>query len=75
MSQTFNIPVASGVKLSEARETHNDALLTLQSNFSGTEEPAAPVRGQLWHDETAKMLKVRNYANTAWLDVISTDGP
>ena len=42
---------------------------TLQSAFSGTIAPANPVPGQFWFNTTANVLKLRNEAGTAWLDV------
>ena len=73
MSQDFNIPVASDAPMGEAREAHNDALLALRTSFDGPVEPSSPERGMIWHDSAAKKLKVRNWANTTWLDLISTD--
>ena len=42
---------------------------TLRSSFSGSSAPASPVPGQWWFDTTNNILKLRNEADTAWLDV------
>ncbi|MGC9308895.1 MAG: hypothetical protein ACP5FL_08995, partial [Thermoplasmatota archaeon] len=43
--------------------------LALQSNFSGGSSPASPVALQFWADTTANILKIRNEANSAWLNL------
>lgn len=46
-----------------------DRTNTLRANFTGTAEPSSPVANMLWADTTTGMLRVRNSANSAWLDV------
>ncbi len=41
----------------------------LRTCFSGASAPANPVAGMLWLDTTNHILKVRNEANNAWLNV------
>ena len=41
----------------------------LKSSFSGTSAPSNPVAGMLWYDTTNNLLKLRNAANNAWLEV------
>ena len=41
----------------------------LKSSFSGTSAPSNPVAGMLWYDTTSNLLKLRNAANNAWLEV------
>lgn len=68
MSQTFPIPIASSTPLASSRADINNALLALQSSFSGTGAPSSPVAFQWWADTTSNWMKQRNAANTAWLD-------
>ena len=41
----------------------------LKSNFSGTSAPSNPVAGMLWYDTKNYLLKLRNWANNAWLEI------
>ena len=41
----------------------------LKSSFSGTSVPSNPVAGMLWYDTTNNLLKLRNAANNAWLEI------
>ena len=41
----------------------------LKSCFSGTSAPSNPVAGMLWYDTTNNLLKLRNAANNAWLEI------
>jgi hypothetical protein len=41
----------------------------LKTNFSGASAPANPSAHQWWADTTNNILKYRNAANTAWLDI------
>lgn len=47
----------------------NQAIDTLATHFSGPSAPASPVAYQFWADTTAGILKQRNAANNAWIDV------
>lgn len=51
------------------RSDLNDALLAVRSTNSGTTAPTPTVAGMLWYDTTNNILKRRNTANTAWVDV------
>jgi hypothetical protein len=51
------------------RAAVNAALQALVSNNSGATEPAVKFPYMLWPDTTADMLKMRNAANTAWIDM------
>jgi len=42
---------------------------SLRTAFSGATAPASPVSGQFWYDTTNHILKIRNEANTAWLEI------
>jgi len=41
----------------------------LQSSFFGGAAPSNPVAGKWWVDTSANLLKLRNEANNAWLDI------
>jgi hypothetical protein len=45
----------------------------LKSLFSGISAPSNNVAGQPWFDETNKILKIRNQANSGWLGVMYGD--
>jgi len=49
----------------------------LKSSFSGSSAPANPVPGMFWVDTTNHILKMRNEANDAWLNVwdLANDKP
>ena len=51
------------------RSDLNDALLAVRSTNSGTTAPSPTVAGMLWYDATNNILKRRNTANSAWIDV------
>lgn len=53
------------------RAAVNTALAAIQSSSSGTAAPSPTVAGMLWYDTTNSILKRRNTANTAWIDVNS----
>ena len=47
----------------------NSALQALASNSLGTSAPSTTYAGQWWYDSSAAILKLRNSANSAWIDV------
>ena len=51
------------------RAAVNNALSAIQSSSSGAAAPSPTVAGMLWYDTTNSILKRRNTANTAWIDV------
>ena len=53
------------------RSDLNDALLAIRSTNSGATAPTPTVAGMLWYDTATSILKRRNTANTAWIDVNS----
>lgn len=66
MSQhDFDIANQSG---SAFRADLNNALLALASASSGASAPATTYAYQIWADTTNSVLKIRNAANTAWID-------
>lgn len=44
---------------------------TLKTSFSGASSPGSPNPGQLWYDTTKKLLKHRDYGDTAWRGVLA----
>lgn len=63
---SWTIPNSGG---STYRAAVNTALAAVQSTSSGTAAPSPTVAGMLWYDTTNSILKRRNTANTAWVDV------
>jgi hypothetical protein len=53
------------------RSDLNSALQALASTSSGDTEPATTYANQLWYDTAENVLKIRNEANSAWLDALS----
>lgn len=66
-----NWPAVSGTSaLNAAVKTDlPDRTESLRTLFSGATAPTSPAAYQLWADTTAKMLKQRNAANSAWVDI------
>src|ERR1700728_1729273 len=60
----------SGLAAVEAINAANDTLNTLAS---GASAPSSPEAGQLWHDTTYNLLKIRSLDNTTWISVGSID--
>lgn len=52
----------------------NDSLAAIASNNSGAVAPSTTYAHQWWADTTANILKRRNSANSAWINLISLDG-
>ena len=52
-----------------ARTDINGALQALASNSLGTSAPSTTYAGQFWFDSTNDILKIRNEADSAWLNV------
>lgn len=68
MSQVSSWSVANGAG-SAVRAAMNTLFAALQSCSSGPAAPSPTVAGMLWFDTTNLILKRRNNANTAWIDV------
>jgi hypothetical protein len=70
MSQTYNdaVPAITRNALEDLTAIRNN-FAALKSCFSGATAPPGPVAGMWWYDTTANMLKIRNEANNAWLNV------
>lgn len=51
----------------------NDALAAIASNNSGASEPSTTYANQWWYDSTNDILKIRNEADTAWINILSLD--
>jgi hypothetical protein len=52
-----------------ARADINSALQALASNSLGTSAPSTTYAGQWWYDSSAAILKLRNSANSSWINV------
>jgi hypothetical protein len=69
MSQSdFNI---QNVSRSLFRSQNNAALQALASQNSGATEPATKYAYQIWADTTSGILKMRNAANNAWINLFT----
>lgn len=62
----YSIANQSGLSF---RTDLNNALAAIVSNNSGAAEPSTMYAYQLWADTTAGVLKIRNAANSAWINV------
>lgn len=72
MSQNdFVIANASGATV---RSDINSALAALASLSSGAAAPGTTYANQWWHDDTNDILKIRDEANTAWINAFSKVG-
>lgn len=54
---------------SSARADINSAIQALASNSLGASAPSTTYAGQFWFDSANDILKIRNEANSAWLNV------
>lgn len=61
-----NIANANGATV---RSDINSALVAMFSNSSGATAPSTTVAYQFWADTTSGLLKMRNAANSAWIDI------
>ena len=55
------------------RADMNNANLAHATNNSGATAPATTVAGMWWFDTAAKVMKLRNATNDAWLDLFSVE--
>jgi len=51
------------------RSDLNNALLALASTNSGATEPSTTYANQQWYDTATNIFKIRNEANSAWIDL------
>ena len=65
----YVIANASGAAV---RQDINNALAAIVSNNSSATEPGTTYAFQFWFDTTNNILKIRNAANSAWIDWITT---
>ena len=56
------------------RSDINSALAAIVSQNSGATEPATTYAYQFWADTTTATLKLRNSANSAWIELMQLDG-
>jgi hypothetical protein len=49
----------------------NNAIDTLNTLSSGASAPSSPEAGQLWHDTTNNILKLRSLDNTTWIPALN----
>jgi microcystin-dependent protein len=54
---------------SNARTDINNALSAIVSNNSGASAPSTTYANMWWYDSSTNKLKIRNEANTAWIEV------
>jgi hypothetical protein len=53
------------------RSDLNDALAALVSTSSGATAPSTTFANQLWYDTANDKLKIRNEANSGWIEIVS----
>ena len=53
------------------RSDLNDALAALVSTSSGATAPTTTFANQLWYDTANDKLKIRNEANSGWIEIVS----
>jgi hypothetical protein len=51
-----------------------DALQALAGNSSGNTEPSVKYAYQWWADSNDNVMKLRNSANNAWIELFQLDG-
>jgi hypothetical protein len=74
MSQnSLVLPTSGTLSGLAAVEAVNAALDTLNTLAAGASAPSTPEAGQLWHDTTNNLLKIRSVDNTAWIRLGTLD--
>jgi hypothetical protein len=72
MSQnSLTLPTTGTVSGLQMTQYANNAIDTLNTLASGASAPGSPEAGQLWHDTTNNVLKLRSLDNTSWIAVLS----
>ena len=67
-SWTENSFASTNVAQTDLQNMENN-FITLKTMFSGSTAPTSPSSWQPWGDSTNHILKIRNEANNAWIDV------
>ena len=67
----YNVANQSGASF---RADLNNQLAAIVSNNSGASEPSTTYAYQWWADTTSGKLKLRNAANSAWIEIVQLDG-
>ncbi|MCA3009547.1 MAG: hypothetical protein INH34_14325 [Phycisphaerales bacterium] len=70
MAQTWTTPAGTDPANLALKVALPDRDESLRSLFSGATAPTSPVAYQLWADSATKILKQRNAANSAWVDLL-----
>jgi hypothetical protein len=72
MAQTSSLSIGAGLSGLAFRNANNTNLAALFSGNSGPTAPSPTVGGMVWLDNgvSPPMLRVRNNANSGWLDVL-----
>lgn len=72
MSQNTTIlPTTGTVSGLQMTQATNNALDTLNTLALGASAPSSPAAGQLWHDTTNNLLKLRSLDNSAWITLFA----
>ena len=70
---TADGPIVGTKSFPNTRADINSALLALISNSSGDAEPTGTQANQFWYETDTNILKIRNEANTAWIEMATID--
>jgi len=70
MVQTYDTPAGTDAANGAIKTTLPGRDDALRSLFSGASAPANPVAYMLWADTATKVVKQRNAANSAWVDML-----
>jgi|GEM_PF-1074867 len=74
MSQnSLILPTTGTVSGLQMTQNINNALDSLNTLNSGASAPSTLASGMLWHDTSANILKIRNQANSAWINITGLD--
>lgn len=69
MSQNYKTVVSSETLATLTSDHIPNSLAALRSSFSGSSAPSDTIAGMFWFDTSNKVLKLRNDANNAWIEV------
>ena len=70
---TADGPIVGTKGFPNTRADINSALLALISNSSGDAEPTGTQANQFWYETDTNILKIRNEANSGWINVLTLD--